>query len=108
MYALYEQIQYKGLAFYVLKSERNNDTYEANNKVRYVMLQPGPTIGQVFDEFAKNDYLPLIYHNTNIGVRKISTLERRIIRLAVVMAIIWIALYAGPYISEYFNPSPPG
>lgn len=67
MYALYEQIKYKGLAFYVLKSE-------GSNRVRYMMVQPGPTVGQVFDEFGKDDYLSLIYHNDRPNGRKITSL----------------------------------
>jgi hypothetical protein len=70
------------------------------------MIQPGPTIGRIYDEFSKDGYLALIYHNTNIGLRKISTLERRIIRVAIIVAIAWIALYLWPMASEYFNPSP--
>lgn len=70
------------------------------------MLQPGVTVGKVFDEFSKNDYLALIYHNANLGMRKITTLERRIIRFAIVIAFIWIALYAVPLINQYLNPTP--
>lgn len=73
MYALYQQIQKKGLAFYVLKSERKWGNI-ANNKVRFMLVQPGPTIGQVFDEFSKDDYLSLIYHDAPLGGRKITSL----------------------------------
>lgn len=52
----------------------NPFSYAANNKVRFVMLQPGATVGKVFDEFSKNDYLALIYHNATLGMRKITTL----------------------------------
>ena len=37
-YALYNQIETKGLAFYVLRSE-------SNNKVSYYHVKPGPTLG---------------------------------------------------------------
>jgi hypothetical protein len=73
-----------------------------------MMVQPGPTIGQVFDEFAKNDYLSLIYHNSTPGGKKISKLERRIIRFATILFFIWIALYAYPFVKEYFYPTPEG
>ncbi len=97
MYALYEQIQFKGLAFYVLKSE-------SNNRVRYMMVQPGPTVGQVFDEFGKDDYLSLIYHNDRPAGRKINSLERRIIRFATILFVIWVALYAFPYLQAFLDP----
>ena len=38
------------------------------------MVQPGPTIGQVFDEFSKDNYLTLIYHNAGPGSKKITSL----------------------------------
>lgn len=39
-----------------------------------MMVQPGPTVGQVFDEFSKDDYLSLIYHNDRPAGRKITSL----------------------------------
>jgi hypothetical protein len=56
MYALYEQIQIKGMVFYALKDE-------GNDKLKYVLLQPGPTLKQIYDKFGAKDHLLLIYHN---------------------------------------------
>ena len=54
MYRLYEQIQQKGLVFFCL----NNNP---EDKAKYIRLQPGPTIEQIFNRYGKNNYLMLIY-----------------------------------------------
>jgi uncharacterized membrane protein len=71
--------------------------------VRYLLLQPGPTIGKIFDEYSKNDYLALIYHNTNVN-KRVSNLERRIIRFATILGIIWMVIYLYPMVMGYLYP----
>lgn len=71
--------------------------------MRFVMVQPGPTIGQLFDEFSKDGYLSLIYHNTNV-TKRVTSLERRIIRIVTILAVIWITLYVYPFVRDYFDP----
>jgi hypothetical protein len=62
MYRLYEQIQQKGLYFFCI----NNSPEQ---KVKYIRLQPGPTIEKIFSRYGRNDYLILIYADSELGMQ---------------------------------------
>jgi hypothetical protein len=55
MYRLYQQIDTKGLFFFCLHSVKD--------KAKYVRIQPGRTIEQIYKNYGKDDYLTLIYGN---------------------------------------------
>jgi len=55
MYRLYEQIQQKGLYFFCLQVVKE--------KAKYVRIQPGQTIEQIYNRYGRDEMLVLIYGN---------------------------------------------
>jgi hypothetical protein len=55
MYRLYQQIDTKGLFFFCL--------HLLKDKIKYVRIQPGPTIEQMYHRYGKDEFLTLIYGN---------------------------------------------
>ena len=89
MYRLYEQIKTKGLHFFCLHSEKE--------KAKYVKLKPGPTIEQIYNKYGRNEYLILIYADSELGMEGIKKMERCLMWILGILATIWIVLFGLNY-----------
>jgi hypothetical protein len=89
MLTLYEQIKVKGLCFFcpVLQP----------NKLKYIMLKPGPTIQDVFTKYGREGYLILLYSDEHLGMEGLLNMEKWMIRILIFVAAIWLALYLYTY-----------
>jgi cell division protein YceG involved in septum cleavage len=89
MYRLYQQIDTKGLYFFCLQ--------EVKEKTKYIRIQPGSTIEQIYNRYGRDDFLILIYGNGEMGLEGLKKMEKCMIILLIVIAGIWVALYAYKY-----------
>ena len=90
MYRLYEQIQQKELYLFCLNNNQKD-------KAKYIRLQPGPTIEQIFNRYGKNDYLLLIYADSEVGMQGLKKMEKCMMWVLGILATIWIVLYGTSY-----------
>ena len=103
MYSLYNQIQIKGLYFFCTRFNTKE------KKKKYVVLKPGETIEQVFfvinmqiyNKYGKDGFLTLIYGDKNIGLGGINNMEKWLIRIVILLAAVWLFLYAYPLYLVY-------
>jgi hypothetical protein len=89
MYRLYEQIQTKPLYFFCLTTRKD--------QTKYVRLQPGPTIQELFRRFGRNESLLLIYADSEVGMQGIKKMERCLIWVLGILATIWVVLFGLNY-----------
>ena len=96
--SLQQQLRVKGLHYYLLKL--------VGDKYKYEHITPGHSIGQLFDQYAQRDYLQIIYHTRDLGKKKITPLNKRIRRLAILVTVVWACVYSWPYIEKYLGLQP--
>ena len=89
MYALYKQIEQKGLYFFT--------PYLVKDKIRYKFLEPGVTIESVYKDFGRAGYLTLVYSDKQLGMQGILSMQKWMIRFLVFIGLIWVFLYGYSY-----------
>jgi len=54
----------------------------------YSLVQAGKTVGEIYDEFAYNNYLTLIYSKGKLNRWNLSPRSLRILRLVIIIVMV--------------------
>ena len=89
MYRLYEQIQTKGLYFFCMQVSKD--------RAKYIKINPGPTIEEMYNRYGRNDCLVLVYGNGEMGMEGLQKMEKCMLTLLVIVGTIWLVLFGYNY-----------
>ncbi len=74
-------------------------------KAKYVKLVPEMTVEETFRRFGRNDYLILIYADGDVGMKGIKKLEKVMMWIVAILAIIWAVLFSLNYYYDWMSGS---
>ena len=72
--------------------------------MKYTVINPGPTIKSIYNQYGANGYLTLLYSDKQLGMQGLISMEKWMIRILVIVGLFWIILYGYSYYLSYNTP----
>ena len=63
------------------------------------------SIEEVYKNFGRGGYLTIVYADKHLGMQGLMTMEKWMIRLLILIACAWVAIYGYSYYVSWFEDS---